>query len=166
MPRSGPTLAWIARQALEAIYREAASFAPNETGGVLMGYWAEHWTEVVITDVIGPGPNAVHHSDEFVPDCDFQESAVAAAYEQSGRLATYLGDWHTHPGGATTLSRKDRRTLRAIARHRDARAPRPLMALLGGCQPRWRLQVWRGELVTGWLPGSLLTIASMAVQAF
>jgi len=41
----------------------------------------------------------------------------ASHYEQSGRLDTYLGDWHTHPGAVSGgLSWKDRACLKRIVR--------------------------------------------------
>lgn len=106
-----------------------------------MGYWAE--PDVVITDAIGPGPKAVHYKIGFLPDAQFHEMEVARIYGQSGRLSTYLGDWHTHPRGSTRLSRRDKRTLQRIACSSDARCPKPLMAVLAGGKRKWTTDVWR-----------------------
>lgn len=114
-----------------------------------MGYWTKD--DVVITDVVGPGPNAFHDKHRFYPDSQYQERRVAEIYEQSGRLSTYLGDWHTHPGGSARLSRRDRRTLRAIGRSPDARCDRPVMLVLAGQEDNWVVAVWRLRL-GGFLP--------------
>ena len=124
---------------------EAARVAPYETGGVLMGYWARPYSEVVVTATIGPGPNARHEATRFLPDADYQDGEIARLYHGSGRTVTYLGDWHSHPDGGLALSRADRLTLRRIATTPAARAPVPLMAILADGQP-WRLGVWGATL--------------------
>ena len=123
---------------------QAGSVLPNETGGVLLGYWLQAGVEVVITAMVGPGPRARHRRTTFCPDYDFQEHEIARHYAESGRRTEYLGDWHSHPKGGVGLSRKDRRTLAAIATYAEARAPTPLMAILAG-RPRWHFAVWCTE---------------------
>jgi integrative and conjugative element protein (TIGR02256 family) len=108
-----------------------------------MGYWPDPST-VVISDVIGPGPNAKHTRHSFSPDAKYHDDEIERIYVVSNRLHTYLGDWHTHPNGSTGTSRKDRKTLSAIASDPGARAPRPLMAILAG-NKNWRLAIWSWE---------------------
>src|SRR5207249_53736 len=127
---------------LEAMEEEAREKSPMETGGVLIGYWANDSAEVVITQATGPGPEATHRADEFIPDARFQRAEIARIYRDSGRLHTYLGDWHTHPGGSLRLSRKDVRTLASIAETPAARASVPLMGVLAEDRS-WMLAVWR-----------------------
>ena len=115
---------------------------PKETGGVLMGYQAGG--DIVVTTVIGPGPNAVHGGYSFVPDYEFQEIEIARVYKDSGRISVYLGDWHTHPDGLDRLSEPDRRTLKAISNYRDARIEKPVMAVLWGTGA-WNIAAWQGR---------------------
>lgn len=112
--------------------REAQVRSPMETGGMLLGYVSpgRGTDQIVIDEIVGPGPRAIHERRRFEPDGAWQEARLADRYEASGRITTYLGDWHTHPDGAPTPSRRDRRTVRAIARSRAARAPRPLMFIM------------------------------------
>ena len=131
----------IASATLTELAREADRFAPKETGGVLMGAWIGS-DRVRITGQIGPGPKARHERTSFVPDYDFQEYAIAEHFRGTGGRETYLGDWHTHPGGASYLSERDCATLSRIANHDEARAPHPIMLLLSEGNP-WRVAVWR-----------------------
>lgn len=140
---------WIADVIEQALIAEAARHFPRETGGLLLGYWATPFSELVITDAVGPGPRAVHQLTGFHPDTAYQAAEIARRYEASGRLHTYIGDWHTHPNGSHRLSRLDRQTLRRIADYGPARAPIPIMAILAGGAP-WRLAVWR---LTPWQLG-------------
>lgn len=157
--------AWIARVLFDEMKAEAQRATPNETGGVFMGYWSRDGSEVVITEVIGPGPAATHRPGSFTPDAGYQEAEIARHYQGSGRLHTYLGDWHTHPGGSARLSRRDRRTISKIARAAAARAPVLLMGILGGWSS-WQLAIWRGSIVRTKLLYSRLRVDSLEVQIF
>lgn len=140
-------VAWIGQDVVESVAGEADQSFPRETGGVLMGYWTADKSEVVITSVIGPGPNAIHGRSSFSPDAHFQEQAIAERYALSGRRHTYLGDWHVHPNAKrASLSWKDLRTMARIASCPEARAPSPLMAIVYGTPLNWRLSVWVGQV--------------------
>src|SRR5947209_19058204 len=92
----------ISNALLLRICAEANRKYPYETGGILMGYY-ESTGQCTVTEIIGPGPRAKHCRTSFEPDYDFQEEQVAVAYGQSRRRDTYIGDWHTHPGGTGAL---------------------------------------------------------------
>ena len=123
--------------------READRTFPLETGGVLIGYWADSQTDVVVVDVVGPGPAAQHTPATFLPDAAHHEKVVAQAYKRSDRRHVYLGDWHSHPlPGHDALSRRDRQTLHHIGRAAAARMPTPIMALLVRSEAAWDLRTW------------------------
>jgi integrative and conjugative element protein (TIGR02256 family) len=132
-------VAWLHQAVYDDLLAQADRHALNETGGLLLGY-RHSATEVVITDTIGPGPNAGHRRTGFDPDTNWQTRELVRRYAAADRRLCYLGDWHTHPRGRTALSRIDRHTLGAIARHPDARCPHPVMAVLAGGDP-WTLAV-------------------------
>lgn len=139
------TVVWVSDAAVSDLLAEASTKAPSETGGVLLGYQVANGDVTVITAVVGPGPNAEHSSTRYVPDHEYQELEIARVYAESGRCTTYVGDWHSHPGGALYLSRTDVRTLRTIARHKDARLAHPVMivAASGAAAPQWDFGVWQ-----------------------
>ncbi|HEX3803210.1 MAG TPA: Mov34/MPN/PAD-1 family protein [Solirubrobacteraceae bacterium] len=114
---------------MEAVLAEATLMAPLETGGMLLGYRAGG--AVVVQAVTGPGPDAKHHRAHFESDADWQQRELELIYEASGRVTTYLGDWHTHPSAPPIPSRRDRRTAQKVARTKEARSPTPLTAILG-----------------------------------
>ena len=133
---------WVPEAAWDAVISEAEDKAPLETGGVLLGYFAAAASEAVVTGILGPGPNAVHRRTSFMPDADYHDRELARCYEESGRLLSYLGDWHSHPKGGGALSATDTRTLRRIARCESARAPTPLMLVAHGHR-EWQVTVWQ-----------------------
>jgi integrative and conjugative element protein (TIGR02256 family) len=160
-----PPRLWLSNEVSSALKLEAARRAPWETGGVLLGYWSPVGDEPVVTSYIGPGPNAVHQRYRFLPDHCFHLTEIARQYEASGRRLTYLGDWHTHPGGGGGLSELDSKTLLQIARKPAARAPRPLMVVLAP-GPCWSIHAWRGELLKTWRLKTMLNIHRLTVGPF
>jgi integrative and conjugative element protein (TIGR02256 family) len=132
---------------------QAANNFPFETGGLLVGYWASK-SEVVINKCVGPGPSALHNLDSFTPDYAYQEREMSRLYYESRRLHFYLGDWHTHPKGVASLSRRDRKTLKNIARSKEARVASPLMCILAG-EEEWNVRVWRYDCRGHWSLGNI-----------
>lgn len=136
----------MASSALAQMAEEGARYPGVETGGILLGYW--RGDVVVIAKASGPGPAAQRGSTWFRPDQKWQTDYIARTYADSSRTITYLGDWHTHPGGVPKPSRTDRKTMRAVRRKPAARQPRPLMAIVGppdrdSTPALWCLQSWR-----------------------
>lgn len=112
---------------------EAGHHAPRETGGMLIGYCstsAEKRVELVVTATIGAGPRARRRRLRFAPDGRWQQKQLESLYQRSGRVATYLGDWHSHPRGTPRPSLLDRRTYARVAAHPDAATSLPLMLIL------------------------------------
>jgi integrative and conjugative element protein (TIGR02256 family) len=101
---------------------------------MLLGYQtiASDIEEFVVVEVLGPGPGARHRRRRFEPDGPWQQERLEERYRSSGRVTTYLGDWHTHPRGRAAPSWRDVRCARRIARCRTSRARHPLMLIVGG----------------------------------
>jgi len=131
---------WLPEELLDEMTALANRAHPNETGGVLIGYDAGNG--LAIAAITGPGPRAVHEPDAFIPDYVYQDGEIERIYRESGRCHTYLGDWHSHPDGGATLSSRDKRTLRRIARHRAARASAPIMGILASDECRG-ITIWK-----------------------
>ena len=147
--RLEPGRLWLADTVMDRLTENADRKTPLETGGVLLGYGVND-DDVVVVDMIGPGPGATHRPNRFEPDTRWQRNQIAEAYERSGRVHRYLGDWHSHPGGSARPSRRDERTARRIARHRPTQARRPVMVILSGRDDYWRptgYRLLRGKLV-------------------
>ena len=128
---------WINSSTLRKLQILAERDFPVETGGVLVGYFADNG-EVVVKDVVGPGPNAKHRRFSFVPDHAWQCQRLDEIYQSSAGIAVYLGDWHTHPDGCPKMSWADKRTLHRIASYSQARTSVPIMVIGGGGPHDWK----------------------------
>ncbi len=138
--------AWLASSARDAMLTAANDLSPLETGGMLLGYTVEREgvPEAVIDQIIGPGPAALHGRTRFVPDGRWQRYELAAVFADSCGTTTYLGDWHSHPGGSSAPSALDLKTARAISTTRRARTVHPLMTIVHqGEGGSWALAVYR-----------------------
>jgi integrative and conjugative element protein (TIGR02256 family) len=134
-----PKIVWLPNLIAESMRFEADKFYNLETGGAYMGYWANA-DEAVVTHNIPAGPKARHERSRFEPDQVWQTRKIESCYQKSGRMDSYLGDWHTHPDTRNaTLSLADRACLKGIIRTPEARQNRPIMLILTGTAGNWTL---------------------------
>lgn len=131
---------WLPRGLADQLLAWAGDWRPLEVGGILGGYHAGD--NAVITDLVGPGPEAIHSTSHFLPDPEYHVAEMRRIHHASNGGRMYLGDWHTHPRGPSVLSPLDRRTLRAIARSPEAQCPRPLMLLAAQEGGHWQLHAF------------------------
>ena len=160
-----PERLWIANDVVMRMISECERAAPVETGGILLGYWGNSTAEPVIAHIVGPGPDAIHAPDRFLPDHDYQLDEIARLYKSSERTLRYLGDWHSHPGGGDELSVVDRKTLRRIARCRTARVEHPVMLVMTGASD-WEPTAWMQERVCWWKCFPRRCVRRIAVSVF
>src|SRR5579863_4006918 len=124
---------------------------PFETGGVLLGYVSDK--DIVVADVLGPGPAALHERRNFEPDHLWHQAEIARRFHATEGRVTYLGDWHTHPDAMSArLSGQDKAAISRVIRSREARTPRPVSVILFGGPDDWRLAAWRCSFRRTWLP--------------
>jgi integrative and conjugative element protein (TIGR02256 family) len=132
------TTIWLPREVLENMALIATAAADDETGGMLIGYEGVNRSDdIVVTGLIGAGPRAEHREYGFNPDGRWQRRQLARLYVESGRIATFLGDWHSHPHGLPMPSETDIETAARTAANPRARAPRPLTVIIGRDEGDW-----------------------------
>jgi integrative and conjugative element protein (TIGR02256 family) len=123
---------FLSRDLLRRLLRLPAR--PWEIGGWLLGYWAQSQKEVVVTHATPPAMRGTAFGVTISGKGHMQR--FDEAWERSGGRVTFLGDWHTHPGGPTRPSRQDRRALDQLAEDEDYGTPTPLAGIVQ--VPRWR----------------------------
>lgn len=106
---------------------------PWEVGGWLLGYWTDGRDALVVTHATPPAgrgtPFGVTISGKG------HRRRFDQAWQQTDGRVTFLGDWHTHPGGPAIPSTKDEKAARQLAQDPDFGTPRPLIAIV--TNPRW-----------------------------
>lgn len=122
---------WVHEEAVDLMVSEARCCEPFESGGLLLGHRSTKNADIVVMEVTMPGQEAVRTRLSYSPDQVYDEELVVSRYRASNGRITYLGDWHSHPGAAPYLSKRDRSSLRRIALWPKAYAPNPIMLVVG-----------------------------------
>lgn len=136
---------------IEAMRVEGARAAPLETGGVLVGHTAEDG-RVVVTAVVGPGPNARHSRTRFTRDGDYAQAEVDRLHQASEGRDDYVGEWHTHPqAGGPSLT--DRGSMAWISVNPKYRREAPVLIIM----ERVRRDIWHARAFQ-WDSGRLASV--------
>lgn len=87
-----------------AVVRRAARYRrqrlPNETGGVLIGYFDVPRKTVYVVDALPAPPDSVEHREAFIRGYAGLREELLAIEARSGGQVSYVGEWHSHPDGA------------------------------------------------------------------
>lgn len=97
-------LSGVAAQRLREAFTRSGS---RETGGVLLGRFHFKKRIVFVTEATGPPKDSTGRSYVFVRGVQNLPEEVQHAFDASGGLITYVGEWHTHPRGSGRLSPTD-----------------------------------------------------------
>jgi len=106
---------WLSDRAEAVIRNEARLRRIVETGGPIFGYLAAYGSDTIVELAFGPGPRARHRPRSLIPDQIATQTAITEVHDKSRGASSYLGEWHTHPGGPALPSLRDTLSVRAIA---------------------------------------------------
>lgn len=121
---------WLAPSADATIRAEARTRRVVETGGPLFGYFDGKPHNCVAVVAGGPGPNACHRPFSFRADRDAIATAIRELHDRSVGVLSYIGEWHSHPGGSTAVSGRDLGALAALAEDGGVDVPEPVMVIV------------------------------------
>jgi integrative and conjugative element protein (TIGR02256 family) len=79
----------------------------NEAGGVLLGRAFEASDNLIVDEVTTPQPSDKRHRFRFFRTQKGHQKIIDGAWEKSGGIQNYLGEWHTHPEPIPTPSKID-----------------------------------------------------------
>jgi integrative and conjugative element protein (TIGR02256 family) len=102
------------KEVLKVINDEIKKCPIRETGGILIGYKSDN--SIVVTNAIGPGPNAKHSFFNFKRDVKYCNEKLLQYFKESKGVLTYLGEWHTHPFGRPIPSQQDDKEMYGITK--------------------------------------------------
>ena len=89
---------------------------PNETGGILLGYYDFNINAVMLVDCLQAPPDSKSFPDAFERGVVGLAEAVAEATRRTAGIVGYVGEWHSHPAGySASPSRDDIRQLVELA---------------------------------------------------
>lgn len=113
--------------ALSDMIEESQKCSPNESGGILIGSFAEGC--VFVQYATGAGGQATHGPGFFRRDGLFTQAELNRKFQQSGGRIDYAGEWHSHlrPVGP---SQRDLRSMQWVANNPKYALLHPLLVIL------------------------------------
>ena len=83
------------------VHKLRYSRLPNETGGVLIGYFDTYNKRVYIVDCL-PAPNdSTEKPDYFVRGTEGLQDAISNIKQKTLEQVDYIGEWHSHPNSTS-----------------------------------------------------------------
>ena len=111
---------------------------PNETGGVLLGYFDLPNASVYLADILPAPADSQGDPSGFTRGIDGLSAAVKRVSERTGGIVGYVGEWHSHPPRSSarpSTADIDQMASLASALHRDGLPA--LMLIVGEDEERW-----------------------------
>ena len=105
----------------------------RETGGLLVGRYAEGQRVAVVTEALPAPSDSKRGQTWFVRGIRALNAKLKWRWN-SGR-GYYLGEWHFHPGGAPVPSGPDCAQMRSISESASYSCPEPILLIIGGTTP-------------------------------
>lgn len=105
---------------------------PVETGGILLGYIDHKSCRIYIVDVLGAPADSEETETSFIRGTEGLSEILTEAKKRTAGIVTYLGEWHSHPGGCrTTPSGFDQTLLHHLTEQLAKDGHPALMAIAG-----------------------------------
>jgi len=89
----------VSREAQQQMLTLLKAKAPLETGGVLLGTVFLFARKVVVTGMLPAPPDSLEERHLFVLGTEGLEQEIKQVEKNTNGKVTYLGTWHSHPGG-------------------------------------------------------------------
>ncbi|MDP3210104.1 ThiF family adenylyltransferase [Methylotenera sp.] len=80
---------------------------PNETGGILLGYYDFNVKTIVIVDVLSAPADSLASPTSFERGTKGTQQQVQAIAKMTADMVGYIGEWHSHPAGHSAKPSKD-----------------------------------------------------------
>jgi integrative and conjugative element protein (TIGR02256 family) len=120
------------------VRRERERHLPNETGGVLLGYFDLVAGTVTIVDALSAPADSREEQTGFVRGADGLEEAVGEVGRRTANIVRYVGEWHSHPRNhSARASRDDVLLLAHLAAALGSEGLPALMLIIGATEERW-----------------------------
>ena len=80
---------------------------PNETGGVLLGSFDLEGNILYLVDALPSPPDSEEWPTLYIRGCDGLAKTVEVLTQKTHGMIEYVGEWHSHPEGASPTASQD-----------------------------------------------------------
>jgi integrative and conjugative element protein (TIGR02256 family) len=114
---------------------------PNETGGVLLGYFDQKLQSIFVVDILSAPLDSAADPSGFIRGVQGLEEHIKIAQARTANIVSYIGEWHSHPSGISTKpSEHDIRLLSYLAEILNRDGLPGVMLIVGENQETWSIQ--------------------------
>ncbi|MDR0534150.1 MAG: Mov34/MPN/PAD-1 family protein [Verrucomicrobiales bacterium] len=92
---------------IEKLSRIREERLPNETGGILLGVFDTYSRVCSIIDALPSPPDSQEWPISYIRGCTGLEEQLKIVQKQTLEQVTYVGEWHSHPVGASVSPSQD-----------------------------------------------------------
>jgi integrative and conjugative element protein (TIGR02256 family) len=115
---------------IDRLIRACTRSYPNETGGIIIGFYNETLDCATITEIVFETPDSKKGRTWFFRGIKGIQDNIHKLW--STERMYYLGEWHFHPGGTSIPSRVDINQMLEIASASNTHCPEPILFLFSG----------------------------------
>jgi len=118
---------------------------PNETGGVLLGYFEHSYRRAYVVDTIPSPPDSKEWPTLYIRGSATLDEEMERVKTVTAGNLEYVGEWHSHPAGyGCQPSHDDFNVFSWLTRHMDDEGQPALMAIVGDEGPSFFLgqMIW------------------------
>lgn len=112
---------------LDRLEKLGVKYYPNEFGGFLIGYYANDFKTVFVTDFLLPKKHK-SSSISFERSIEGLEKKFKKIFDQDKHY--FIGEWHTHPDGSSKHSQTDLEALIKTVECETVKIKNPILLII------------------------------------
>jgi integrative and conjugative element protein (TIGR02256 family) len=126
---------------IDDIIRTCAKSSPNETGGIIIGFYNTNLDCAIITQLTKPTNDSKYGRTWFYRGIQGLQEKLNELWHSHKHY--YLGEWHFHPFGVPQPSKIDVDQMNAIATSSAYKCPEPVLLIISG-DPKadWEMKLY------------------------
>ncbi|WP_269317797.1 Mov34/MPN/PAD-1 family protein [Exiguobacterium sp. KJ 601] len=125
---------------LDEIHILCTSSYPNETGGILVGFYNEQYNSAIISKLIPPPSDSKSGPTWFIRGINGVKKKLDQLWYNEKEY--YIGEWHYHPGSSSNLSNQDIKQMSEISNNDNYKCPEPILLIVGGEYKNWEYSTY------------------------
>jgi integrative and conjugative element protein (TIGR02256 family) len=86
----------------QSVHKLRGSALPNETGGVLLGYFDLKLNTIYVVDALSAPIDSQGDETGFTRGKEGLVEHIQTVQAKTGNIVNYIGDWHSHPHNASS----------------------------------------------------------------
>jgi len=130
----------ISKKLIKYIQKLCHQSSPNETGGILIGYYTDKFNLAVITKVLSAPSDSRSGPTWFYRGTSGIKKNLDTLWKRKKQF--YIGEWHYHPNSSSNLSYQDIKQMKSIANSHSYNCPEPILLIVGGNDLKWEESIY------------------------